>query len=143
MGAAGVGGVGYALMRSTQPAGYDPRIKVELPEKPEGFVLRIVVLGRPIAVLGLTRKEAADARLAPGTPPFAVLDLVCVGPQKCVVGLSDPGFWGERWVCPCCGFRYSADGRALNPTSSLRLAAPEHRFVDKQSLLVGAPFQSL
>jgi len=137
LGAAGVGGIGYALVRSTGSTAPDPRVRVELPAKPDGFFKSIAVQGRPVAVLGLTAQQAGELARQPGAPPFMVLSQVCTH-DHCVVTHS---LQSEVLACPCCGSGYTLAGRRIGGPARKDLAEPEHVFLGPRAVLVGSPLQ--
>jgi ubiquinol-cytochrome c reductase iron-sulfur subunit len=138
MGAVGLGAIGYTLFRATEPPGVDPRVRVELPEKPVGFYRTVSSNGRPVGVRGLTPAQVAELNLAPGAPPYVVLDLVCTY-RNCLVGAeADPVL--APWVCMCCGQRYSIGGKHLEGPAKRDLAMPPYSFAGRRTVLIGPRF---
>ncbi len=139
LGAVGIGGAGYALLRSTQPVGYDPRMRVDLPETPDGYYRQVAVQDQPVALVGLSAQQAADLHLAPGQPPFVIRTMLCTYDRAVLSHM--PGGQAE-WTCPKCATAYALDGRALGgpPRRKRDLAVPPYSFIGRRAVLIGKPF---
>jgi len=140
LGVAGLGVAGFTLVRSTQPGGFDPRVSVELPERGDGYVRTLTMQGRPIGIRGLSMVQAAELNLAPGAPPFMIVDRVCTY-DHCVVGVA-PDRPDAPWSCPCCGQTYGVDGRRLSGPARHDLGHPLFSFAGRRTVLIGPRFQA-
>jgi Rieske Fe-S protein len=94
--------------------------------------------GRPVGVRGLIPAQAAELNLAPGAPPYVVLDLVCTYRNCLVRAEADPV--SAPWVCMCCGQRYSIGGKHLDGPANHDLAIPPYSFIGRKAVLVGPKF---
>ena len=161
LGAVGVGGIGWILVRSSddgpglKPAPED--VRFSLSSLPKGHQMVVKWAGRPVLIahrsdadvdaLASDKPAQPHPRIAddPALPDYKpnrgrslktdwfVATAVCTY-HNCVVQTDDSR---QGFACPCCGSRYDLAGRVYSGPAPRNLAIPPYHFDGPDTLVIG------
>ena len=151
VGAVGIAAAIWPLVHQMNP---DKSVKalatteVDIGNVPVGKTITVLWQGKPVFIRRRTSEEIAEAKSVnlnelkdpekdedrANDPEWLVMVGVCT--HLGCVPLGETGEY-KGWFCPCHGSHYDTSGRIRKGPAPTNLEIPKHKFVNKNTLIIG------